>query len=67
MKTHLIKILTFGFFLISAPTLLAWGENVKVEYDYHFFTPRGYEVNRGMILNTFRRDRGNCMGCRDLS
>lgn len=27
-------------------------KNIKVSYDYHYFTVRGYEVNRPMILKT---------------
>lgn len=38
-------------FLIGCVNL--WGQQaIKVEYNYHFFTVRGYEVNRPMILTS---------------
>lgn len=50
------RLFTFFFLIWITFSLCAQGENVKVEYDYHFFTPRGYEVNRPMIL-TFSNNK----------
>lgn len=43
------KILFITCFLISCVYLNAQ-KAIKVEYDYHFYTVRGYEIHRPMIL-----------------
>lgn len=46
------KIITSVFVFLIACINLYGQQAIKVEYNYHFFTVRGYEVNRPMILTS---------------
>lgn len=46
------KIITSVFVFLIACIDLYGQQAIKVEYNYHFFTVRGYEVNRPMILTS---------------
>ncbi len=50
LHTQMKKIISILLFTLISTSLYSQNSNIKVSYDYHFFTSRGYEVNRPMIL-----------------